>query len=539
MADFAELISVMKRTVDAERLVARAVRVRESDRWCSLSRFNETLQHLADEARKMGMVRIETVRGVPGRGRGSGAWTQWERWDVRGAKLAMADGGEVIADYKENPLHIAFLSAPTPEEGVKAEVVVCDDPAMIETGQLKVRNRLILSRGNLSKLRALAPEAGAAGLIIDGGPRGSEDDLGWLQLGWGCWPPGQRTFAFSISRKAGEKLRARIAEGRPVELTAKVDTHFEPGGYPWLTAILPGTSAHVGEVLAQAHAFEPGVIDNASGVSCLWEAAVAIQSAIWAGLLPRPPRAYRVLTNFECFGFYDFAYQRPELVPNLAADVNVDGIGLKEVDSSINRQPLFQPNYLDEFVDPFREAAQRVAGVNWPARDYQHGNDKILSDPHPQFAVPTLDFTCDGSTYDGLHNSRDDGRHLDAEKYPAQVACVAAMIYHLMTVPPAAIWKGEALPLATEPREGPGAELIPARTWPGIPMLENLPTWAHAERIMATRVHRHALLWANGRRTVGEIAARLEAEGRGADLSVLLTYYRELESVGYCRLRKP
>jgi hypothetical protein len=170
-------------------------------------------------------------------------------------------------------------------------------------------------------------------------------------------------------------------------------------------------------------------------------------------------------------------------------------------------------------------------------REYQHGNDKILSDP--RYGVPTFEFTCDGNSYDGLHNSRDDGRLLDVPKYAEQTACMAAVVYRLLSLEPRAVWKGEAAPLTTAPWEGAGAELVPARTWPGIPMLENLPTWAHGERIQKTGVHRHALLWANGQRTVGEIAARLEAEGRASELPALLAYYHELESVGYIKLQGP
>lgn len=98
------------------------------------------------------------------------------------------------------------------------------------------------------------------------------------------------------------------------------------------------------------------MLDNASGVGCVWEAATAIQSLIAAGKLPRPLRSFRILCMFECFGFSDFAYQRPETIKRLIADVNVDGIGVKDIESGINRQPLFMPNFPDAEVDPFCEA---------------------------------------------------------------------------------------------------------------------------------------------------------------------------------------
>ena len=208
-AGYIEFIHLMKQAVDSDRLAARALRVRESDKWCGAEDSTRTMRMLADEARALGLASVEIVHGVPGRGQGSGAWTQWEHWTVRKATLTDATSGEIIADYKRNPYHLGFLSAPSPTGGVRARLVVCDNAALIESGKptatdavgkLDVRGKLILSRANLSKLRHVAPEAGAVGLIMDGGTRGSADDLVWLQMVWGCWPPGEPTATDAVGK---------------------------------------------------------------------------------------------------------------------------------------------------------------------------------------------------------------------------------------------------------------------------------------------------------------------------------------------------
>ena len=277
-----------------------------------------------------------------------GVRTYWssrsfEEWRVEDATLDLVQPGDEarrLCDFEELKLSVIQRSAPTPPEGIEAELVVVDD-ADREAAytDLDLAGKLVLARGDLDRIRQYAVEdGGAVGIISDHltefPPNRTRLDLPDATLYTSFWwsdPAQPKCFGFALSPRQGQWLRSLVkresAAGRRVVLRAKVTSSFPPGAIENVEGLIPGTGP--GEVLIVAHLCHPqwSANDNASGCAAAIEAARALSRLIEEGKLPRPARSIRFLLVPEMAGTFAFLSSNEELIPGMVGALNLDMVG--------------------------------------------------------------------------------------------------------------------------------------------------------------------------------------------------------------------
>src|SRR5206468_9145292 len=180
-----------------------------------------------------------------------------------------------------------------------------------------VRGRLVLASGPLPLVHRLAcEERGAAGFLSDFPNQttawaGDDRDL----VRWGHLSPYQTAnrFAFMLSKRQAEELRARLAAGEKITLRARVAAKMAPASYDVVVATIPGSDPAAGEIVLTAHLCHEsaGANDNASGSAAILEVARALQSAIRNRTVAYPRRTIRFLWLPEIAGSQAYLIRHP------------------------------------------------------------------------------------------------------------------------------------------------------------------------------------------------------------------------------------
>ncbi len=238
---------------------------------------------------------------------------------------------EVLCDRATQPLSSVMWSEPTPAGGVRGPLVLVDDPAQVSAAERQaLRGSFILTRrGPGGKMKLFAAEVGAAAVVtcFNAQSERHPEALGWVnnwaddEGGWALLADEHRMTGFVVSPTTGQRLRNMLTGG-PVTCEARVGGRVGPGRLPVVTAVLPGRSPE--EILLVGHLFEIGVIDNASGGGAMMEAL-----RLMAGMAT-PRRRVRILLTSECYGTYGFYSRRSDLLKHLLAGLNLDGVGNPE-----------------------------------------------------------------------------------------------------------------------------------------------------------------------------------------------------------------
>jgi hypothetical protein len=196
-----------------------------------------------------------------------------------------------------------------------------------------VRGKIVLADGALPAVHRLAcEERGAAGFLSaypNQATPWSGDDRDLVR--WGHLSPYQlqNRFAFMVSKRQAEDLRARLAAGETIVLSARVAAKMVPATYDVLTAAIPGSDAAAGDIVVTAHLCHQsaGANDNASGSAAILEVARALSAAIRRGALPPPRRTIRFLWVPEITGSQVYLVRHPERAKGFVAGVHMDMVG--------------------------------------------------------------------------------------------------------------------------------------------------------------------------------------------------------------------
>jgi aminopeptidase YwaD len=197
----------------------------------------------------------------------------------------------------------------------------------------EVAGRIVLASGPLALVhRRASEERSAAGFLSDYPNQStawSGDDRDLVR--WGHLSPYQtrNSFAFMLSRREADALRARLKAGEHVVLKAHVRAQMVPATYDVVVATIAGTEPSAGEVLLTAHLCHEsaGANDNASGSAAIYEVARALEDAIDRGALPRPRRTIRFLWLPEIAGSEAYLVSHPEVVQRAVAGIHMDMVG--------------------------------------------------------------------------------------------------------------------------------------------------------------------------------------------------------------------
>jgi aminopeptidase YwaD len=349
-------------------------------------------------------------------------WTSasFQEWDATAATLHLvepADQARKLADYRE--LKISLIQRSVSFDG-EAEVVLLEDGLEeAEYDGLDLGGKIVLTKGDVSRVRELAVEKyGAVGILFDGmreaAPVRQAMDLPdarqYTSFWWVGYPGEKKCFGFVLSPRQGvwlrDLIRRQAREGRPpVKVRAQVDSRLYDGTMEVVTALIAGETDE--EVVVVAHLChpQPSANDNASGAAAALEAARALHRLIAEGDLPRPRRGIRFLWLPEMAGAYAYLSRHEDDIPRLVAGINLDMVGQDQSQTGssllIERPPeamsSFAPDLLARLCEElFDEASSHTGLGGYPL--FRHamvgfsgGSDHyIFSDPTVGVPMPML-----------------------------------------------------------------------------------------------------------------------------------------------------
>ena len=409
---FRDLLSLLLPVLDGQRVIEDAQAIQHLDRWFTFSKFQESARYSADRLREAGLSDVDIIQ-APADGRSLFAdWMMPLAWEAEGATfdVVAADGSaQRIANRAEIPQCLAMWSAPTPAEGVEGEIVWIADAADPKGFPPEgIRGKIVFTSAHPHQAKQVVSERGGIGIISDI-PRMPEA-VSWINSwsdnpgGWAFHADDTPGWAFVISPKQGDELRARLRGREKLRGRAVVRTSLGVGTLPTVTGVIPGVGKE--EVLMLGHQFEQGAIDNASGIGVMIEVARVLQSLIARGELRPPDRSIRFLFVSECYTTMHWAARRREArrtIAGICIDSPAGAPSLAIRPPEIFVDPHSQMSFVDALITHLAEQVMSAAPVYaWREAPFQMGTDNNIADR-------TIDIPCPwiGGRSRTWHNSAD------------------------------------------------------------------------------------------------------------------------------------
>lgn len=342
----------------------------------------------------------------------------FQEWEATEAALHLfepEDERRKLADFRDCPISLIQRSAPFEGE---AEVVLLEDgEEEADYEGLDLRGKVVLTKGNLDRVRELAVEKrGAIGIISDGmreiPPVRARMDVPDALQYTSFWWTGQekKCFGFVLSPREGEKLRGlikkRTRDGEPqVKVRAKVVSRFYDGEIEVVSALILGATNQ--EVVIVAHLCHPrpSANDNASGSATALEIARTLQKLVDGGKLAQPKRGIRFLWVPEMTGTYAYLAAHEDEIEHMVAGLNLDMVGQSQelcgssflIERPPQAMPSFAPGLLERLREEFLGETSAWGGTGGYAlfrhavTPFSGGSDHyILSDPSVGVPTPML-----------------------------------------------------------------------------------------------------------------------------------------------------
>jgi hypothetical protein len=413
--------------------------------------FRAAAEYVAGQLSAAGLQ--TTIHSYPADG-AARFWTtpSFLEWTCESATLrlledktsAPAAPAELLCDFAAIPISVIQRSIPVAGE---FDVVALGGKGGKEPADydgVEVRGKIVLTGEAVARVAELAVrERGAAGILFDGMNAGGRTDLDlpdarqYTSFWWaGATPPD--AWGFVISPRQGRRLRARLAEGKPVRVQAAIASRFYAGSFEVVDAFIPGATDE--EVLLVSHLCHPvpGAHDNGSGAGALIETAVTLARLITEGKLPPPERGIRFLWPPEMTGTYAWLAEHEADVHRgrWIAGLNLDMVGANQRQTGsawqLVRLPQAGVAFADHLLSWLREpfvADQRVEETPFSA-----GSDHyILADPSVGIPAPMLIQWPDAF----YHTSADTPDKVNPESLAGSGALAAVYAYWLATAGPA------------------------------------------------------------------------------------------------------
>ena len=347
-----ELTKLIDSEVSADKLIANTEAIQNIDRHFTFPKFMDSARLVVGKLAGYGLESAVLEQPADGTTR-MGGWTMPLAWDCRDAKLELTAPeslkGKVLCRRSEDPASLGMWSAPTPPEGVTAEIVgplhFVRNPSsgkfdkfLGPKGQERPFNKsdlagkIVFTTSNPQALKRLLVSARAAGVISSFSnakgdlPHNRSWANGWADdpASWAFTSRDTPMWCFVLTPAQGEELEAALRDG-PVTACATVDSRLYEGILPAATGLIPGQTNE--EILTLGHQFEIGADDNASGCAVMLEAARILRKLIDEGKLPGPERSLRWLFMGECYGSMAYATMNPRIVRRTIAGLNLDSVG--------------------------------------------------------------------------------------------------------------------------------------------------------------------------------------------------------------------
>jgi aminopeptidase YwaD len=339
----------------------------------------------------------------------------FQEWKAAEATLHLVepeDERRKLADFRACPISLIQRSAPF--EGETEVVLLEDGEEEAEYEGLDLTGKVVLTKGDVDRVRQLAVEKrGAVGILFDGmretPPVRARMDVPDALQYTSFWWSGQETkcFGFVLSPREGEKLRGLIKKQTqdgeaPVKVRAKVISRLYDGEIEVVSALIPGETSQ--EVVIVAHLCHPrpSANDNASGSAAALEIARTLRKLIDSGKLAPPQRGIRFLWVPEMTGTYAYLATREDEIERMVAGLNLDMVGQNQelcgssflIECPPQALPSFAPDLLERLREELLGETSALGGTGqYPlfrhaVIPFSGGSDHyILSDP--SVGVPT------------------------------------------------------------------------------------------------------------------------------------------------------
>ena len=441
-----DLIERISNGVQIDGAMDTMRRAYASDRYFTFPAFQRTAEYLRDRMGAIGLKDVEFVEAPADGVTQVGFWTMPLAWDVKSARLEILDDSlpadeRVLADYARIPSSLGMWSGPTPPGGVVAEVVEVKGD---EASHMDLRGKLALTDRSSASIKWQLVKAGALGAInaFTENPalrNGRQWINAWGDDGWAFTKQSTPLLSFSITPNQADLLRKLLARG-PVRVKAIVDSRYYSGGYPYVTAVIPGTGPE--EVLTLGHAFEQGAEDNATGVAATMEALATLNRLIAADALPRPKRSIRILSMAEMYGSMTYVAKNPKRIGRTIAAMCVDTPAASYKLAGTEYTFYMNPHVAKDFTDALilKIAADYFPRVKrpWHEKPFTTGTDTYMAEP--MVGIPTV-WGYSGSGVETHHNSEDTPDRVDSRSLRDITVVDAAFLYFAANAgEPEALW---------------------------------------------------------------------------------------------------
>jgi len=440
---FEDIWRAIRDELSGERARNFTARLWETARWNSFDKLQATAATVADIMREIGLQDVQVIEYPADGVTAFGGWVMPRAWDAEAATLEMVSPqveNPTLADYRRCPQSLMMYSAPTPPEGIEAEVVAVKDALKAQSWEgIECRGKLALVDAVGIGLYELATRHGAIGLVSDamklaGSPQEKcpghfDDACQWHNYTLPPWKTDQPLFGFSISPAAGRMLRELLTRS-PVRLRAVVNTRLYDGSLPLVTGLVPGETNE--EIAITGHLCEPGANDNSSGVALGLEVVRCIKALAEGGKLPRLRRSIRPVFSFEVRGYQAFLANWPHL-RRLVAGINLDMVGNDLSEARARSNLIFNWPVLPAYTDALALALMRRLGRDDPLFRFrtEPGGlvDNLFGEPAVGAPVAVL-----GNWPDAYyHTSLDVIEHISPKAMAAMGAVAATFVAFIAT----------------------------------------------------------------------------------------------------------
>lgn len=377
---------------DTQACLEKVTAIWKTDRWNSFDKNALTAQYCADAFERAGLSQVEILPLI------ADARTEYfyhsirRAWDVTYATLCYEDG-TCITDYAQLPCCLVTSCPPTPENGVKAEVIV---PNRDENAPEKYAGKVLLVRESVASWIDFAKKNGAVGILSDvmhliPGVRDTREELN-DEVVWMGIPSvsDHGIFGFHLTPIQGKILREKL-EKETVRIVTKISTRSYDGTLNTVSAALEGTNPDLPEVLIYGHLYEPGANDNAAGAAAILQLAETLASAVRDGSIRSPQRTIRFVLGYEYGG--SMGYLASHADRPLLCGIIADMIGTEAGDRAVMGlyyDPVCNWSYADGALFALWKIAENFCGksISNVSRPYATDTDNILADP--SFHCPTV-----------------------------------------------------------------------------------------------------------------------------------------------------
>jgi hypothetical protein len=441
-------------------------------------------------------------------------------WSVQSGQLwEMRPRHVLVADAITDPIRLADYSHTASVETSLVDVGSGANPD--DYAGKNVRGKIVLADGVLSLVQQLAiAQQGAVGILSDMPNQATAwSGLDPTLVRWGHLDARQPAgFAFMISRQTAGVLRARLAAGEEIVLSAQVKANVEPGNWIVDTATIPGSDPSAGQVVFSCHLDHerPGANDDGSGCVTILEAARALQRLVHSGALPRPKRTIRFIWGPEHEGTMAFLATHPDIMKDLCANIHMDMVGgdpfKNKAVMHLTETPWSLPSFVTDvgavFLKTIRsaatdyaegagspeQAAVETAGGDIGTRNqffadvtpFETGSDHDDYDSST-IAVPSLYLRDWPDTY--IHTDHDSLDQIDATKLRRVAALGAAAGYVYANLDSSQV--PQLLPFLTAQSETRlAASFLKARNWVDDPGMTPDVAWYEADNLLAQSLNR-------------------------------------------------